>query len=85
MGIEVSFSDAAKPLKRDGAHIGVIAESTQNRTLSGIEEQRARIPEGPESVLERLPRPNVVAVEGDVLPAERSDMGDQILADNLPV
>ena len=27
--------------------------------------------------------PNVIAVEGDVLPAERRDMGKQIIADNL--
>jgi hypothetical protein len=33
--------------------------------------------------LERLCGPNVIAVEGDVLPAERRDMGKQIIADNL--
>ena len=34
-------------------------------------------------MLERLCGPNVVTIEGDVLPAERSDMGKQIVADNL--
>jgi hypothetical protein len=34
-------------------------------------------------VLKRLGRPNVVAIEGDVLPAERSDVGKQKIADNL--
>ena len=52
-------------------------------TLSGIEECRARIPEWPEIILERLCGPNIIAVEGDVLPAERRDMGKQIIADNL--
>ena len=34
-------------------------------------------------MLERLCGPNVITIEGDVLPAERSDMGKQIVADNL--
>ena len=34
-------------------------------------------------MLERLCGPNVITIEGDVLPAERSDMGKQIAADNL--
>jgi hypothetical protein len=33
--------------------------------------------------LDRLCGPNIIAVEGDVLPAERRDMGKQIIADNL--
>ena len=33
--------------------------------------------------MERLCGPNVISVEGDVLPAERRDMGKQIIADNL--
>ena len=33
--------------------------------------------------MERLCGPNVIAVEGNVLPAERRDMGKQIIADNL--
>jgi hypothetical protein len=45
---------------------GVIAESSPNCTLSGIEECCARISEGPEVLLERLCRPNIVAIEGDV-------------------
>ena len=34
-------------------------------------------------MLERLCGPNVITIEGDVLPAERSDMSKQIVADNL--
>jgi hypothetical protein len=30
-------------------------------------------------------RPNVIAIEGDVFPAKRSDMGEQLVADNLPL
>jgi hypothetical protein len=53
------------------------------RTLSGIEKRSARIPQWPEVIVERLCGPNIVAVEGDVLPAERRDVGKQIIADNL--
>ncbi len=63
--------------------MGVIAESSPNCTLSRIEECRARIAKGPEGVLERFGRPNVVAIEGDVLPAERSDMGKQGIVDDF--
>ena len=34
-------------------------------------------------MLERLCEPNVITIEGDVLPAERSHMGKRIVADNL--
>ena len=44
---------------------------------------RSGISEGPEAMLERVCGPNVITIEGDVLPAERSDMGKQIVADNL--
>ena len=37
----------------------------------------------PEVILERLCGPNVIAVEGDLLTAERRDMGKQIIVDNL--
>ena len=56
---------------------GVIAEFVPNPTLSGIEEHRARIAEGPEAVLERFCWPNVVAIEGDMFPAERRDMSNK--------
>jgi hypothetical protein len=36
-------------------------------------------------MLERLCGPNVITIEGDVLPAERSDMGKQIVTDNFTV
>ncbi len=54
------------------APLGVIVESSQNPALSGVEERRARVPQWPEAVMERFGWPNVVAIEGDVLPAERA-------------
>ena len=51
--------------------LGVIAESVPNRTLSGIEEGGARISQRPKPLLERFGWPDVVAIEDDVLPAER--------------
>ena len=33
--------------------------------------------------MKRFRRPNVIAIEGDVLPAERGDLGKQKIADNL--
>jgi hypothetical protein len=54
---------------------GVIAESVPNRTLSGIEERGAEISQGRNVLFERFGRPDVVAVEADALPAERSDVG----------
>jgi hypothetical protein len=33
--------------------------------------------------LERFRRPNVVAIEGDVLPSEWGDMGEQSVVDDL--
>ena len=36
-------------------------------------------------MLEGLCGPNVITIEGDMLPAERIDMGKQIVADNLTV
>jgi hypothetical protein len=62
---------------------GVIAESSQNRTLSGVEGRRARVPEWPEAVLEWFRWPNVVAIEGDVFPAERSDVSNKIIGNDL--
>jgi hypothetical protein len=51
--------------------LGVIAESVPNGTLSGIEEGGARISQRPKPLLERFGWPDVVAIEDDVLPAER--------------
>jgi len=62
---------------------GVIAESSRKSTLSRVEEGRARISKGPEGILERFRRPNVIAVEGDVLPSQRSDMGEHGIVDDL--
>lgn len=55
--------------------LGVIAESVPNRTLSGIEEGGARISQRPKPLLERFGWPDVVAIEDDVLPAERGNGG----------
>ena len=62
---------------------GVIVDSSRNRTLRRIEESRARISKGPEGIWERFGWPNVVAVEGDVLPSERGDMGKHGIVDDL--
>jgi hypothetical protein len=56
---------------------GVIAESVPKRTLSGIEELKARISQRPKPILERLGWPDVVAIEADVFPSERGDVGEQ--------
>jgi hypothetical protein len=58
---------------------GVIAESVPNRTLSGIEEGGARISQRPKSLLERLGWPDVVAIKADVFPAERGNVGEQLV------
>ena len=60
-------------------HLGVIAESVPNRTLSGIEEGGARISQRPKPLLERFGWPDVVAIEDDVLPAERGNVGEQLI------
>jgi hypothetical protein len=61
------------------AQKGVIAESVSNRTLSGIEEGGARISQRPKFLLERLGWPDVVAIEADMLPAERGNVGEQLI------
>jgi hypothetical protein len=63
--------------------MGVIAESVPNRTLSSIEEGGARISQRPKSLLERLGRPDVVAIEADVLPAERGNVGEQLVGQSF--
>jgi hypothetical protein len=79
---------------------GVIVESSRKSTLSGIEEFGAvsSVTEqasdggavvrgglrGPEAVLERFCWPNVVAIEGDVFPAERRDMSNKIVGNDFP-
>jgi hypothetical protein len=63
---------------------GGIAESVPNRTLSRLQERRAWVSEWPKAQLERFCGPNVIAIEGDVLPAKRGDVGEQFIADNLP-
>ena len=60
-------------------HLGVIAESIPNRTLSGIEEGGARISQRPKPLLEWFGWPDVVAIEDDVFPAERGNVGEQLI------
>jgi hypothetical protein len=47
---------------------GVIVESSQNRTLRPIEDFCAGISQGSKSVCEWFGKPNVIVVEGDMLP-----------------
>ena len=58
-------------------HLGVIAEFVPKRTLSSIEERGAGISQRTKPILERFGRPDVVAIEADVFPAERSDVGEK--------
>ena len=64
---------------------GVITESVLNRTLSGIEEGGARISQRPRSLLKWLGWPDVVAIEADVLPAERGNVGEQLVGQRFAV
>jgi hypothetical protein len=64
-------------------HLGVITESVLNRTLSGIEEDGARISQRPKPLLKRLGWPDVVAIEANVLPAERGNVGEQLVRQRL--
>ena len=56
---------------------GVIAEFVLKRTLSSIEERGAGISQRTKPILERFGRPDVVAIEADVFPAERTDVGEE--------
>ena len=60
-------------------HLRVFADSLPNRTRSGIEEGGARISQRPKPLLERFGSPDVVATEDDVLPAERGNVGEQLI------
>ena len=42
-----------------------------------------RISQRPEPILERFGRPDVVAIEADVFPAERADVGEQRVGQNF--
>src|SRR6478752_7560088 len=56
---------------------GVIAEFVPKRTLSSIEERGAGISQRTKPILERFGRPDVVAIEANVFPAERTDVGEE--------
>src|SRR6476660_7634095 len=56
---------------------GVIAEFVLKRTLSSIEERGAGISQRTKPILERFGRPDVVAIEANVFPAERTDVGEE--------
>ena len=60
-----------------GDILGVIAKFVPKRTLSSIEERGAGISQRTKPILERFGRPDVVAIEADVFPVERADMGKQ--------
>ena len=49
----------------------------QNIPLSSIEERGAGISQRTKPILERFGRPDVVAIEADVFPAERADVGEK--------
>src|ERR1700722_16355641 len=57
--------------------IGVIAEFVLKCTLSSIEERGAGISQRTKPILERFGRPDVFAIEADVFPAERTDVGEK--------
>ena len=65
------FKNCTAPSKR-----GIIPEPYRD---SGIEEGGARISQRPKPLLERLGWPDVVAIEADVLPAERGNVGEQFI------
>jgi hypothetical protein len=56
---------------------GVIAEFVPKRALSSIEEHGVGITQRPKPILERVGRPDVVAIKTDVFPVEWSDVGQQ--------
>jgi hypothetical protein len=58
---------------------GVITESVPKRTLSGTEERRAQISQAETLCLSRVRQPDVVAIKADVVPAERSDVSQQLV------
>ena len=77
-GLEISRGDMVwASLVATPLHEGVIVESVPKRTLSGIEERGARISQRPKPILERFGRPDVVAIETDVFPAERANVAEQ--------
>src|ERR1700741_5199337 len=65
------------------SQVGVIAEFVPKRTLSSIEERGAGISQRTKPILERFGRPDVVAIEADVFPAERADVGEQRVGQNF--
>ena len=52
-------------------------------TRSGVEEFGAGISWGPEGVFERLSGPDVIAIEGDMFPSERRDVGEKLIGNNF--
>ena len=65
--------------------MGSAQDLPKNCTLSHFEELGARVSEGSEGVMERLRRPNIVPIEGDMLPTERRDMSEQIVTDQFSI
>ena len=61
--------------------VEVIAASVLNRKLSGVEECGAQIPQVRNPLFEGFGRPEAVAIETDLLPAEPSELIVMALAD----
>ena len=47
--------------------------------LSGIKELGTRVSQGSEGVSKRFGGPDVIAIEGDMLPAEGRDVGENLV------
>ena len=58
-------------------------ESVPNRTLSGLEKFWSGISQGPEGSSERLGGPDVIAVEGDMLPSERRNVSEKLVGNDF--
>ena len=68
------------------SHSPAVLGSSQNLPKQHAKQLRGmlnRDSERPKVLLERLCRPNVVAIEGDMLPAERGEAGQQKIGDWL--
>ena len=73
---EVTLNAFSLPTKK----LGVIAESVRNRTVSGIEERGVQLSQGRNLLFERFGWLDVVAIEANELPADRSDLGEELVA-----
>jgi hypothetical protein len=77
---EVTLNAFSLPTKK----LGVIAESVRNRTVSGIEERGVQLSQGRNLLFERFGWLDVVAIEANELPADRSDLGEELVTHCVP-